>query len=1119
FCFLWGKRHRGQHHGERQQQSTRCVNTVCVLSRRYLRNDWCSLEMRVATHQLLEEQDHRLILIFLEHISPLELSAFHRSHHHFCRHSEDITSVHTRRFFKDFHTTLFKMRLAVWLLGLSLCEGVYAIIAKHCFIFNELLLNEMGDSISCEHRPGLSPYAECNISDFRTDLTEVKAEVRSLCVFHNARLIPDKAFLHVPSLEFLSIYGGRLNRVRSGAFFGLSNLKYLKIIFDAYLQCQNVSLEAQAFAGLDHLKELELTGFQFKNIASSTLSPLTALQSLMLARVCVKDLGEAFCRLGDGMSHLRYLSLVDSGVVAIYNRSCMTKSTVLGGVKVLNLDGNPIQIIQPGSLSVFQNLSNLSLEFHGQSVDSLWKSGIGQIDNVRISGQMSKTIFIDFTDLCQLITHLSVVTVELSHMTAEMLSEHSLQNCGMHLRMFNVWSSRIQQIDFGFWKNATAIKSLAMADMHLKEASFCNTANGTIWNITSLNLERNLLTEIKSSQFVCMPLLEQLILSNNSIELLLQGALKGLPRLRVLKLDSNKIKQLAYPDFESLPTLEILLLDSNDIQEIEEGTFRNQVHLEELTLGTLMLYEFYLSLMFYGFPPNLRHLSIDAGPCISSFRIGNISPLERQFTLYLNLYGASYFLSIEDCDNPFLTSVEELTLKAKNLMCRPNTFWSFFTNLESFELKGDPEDESQRYTDINTLHLLKRLKLVDLNLSNHTDPGMIFRNLEKLQILVLENCRLNFLMKNMFQDLRSLVLLRLSITNPLILLDGIFETLPSLKVIVLDRLDFRCDCENDWLIDWAQSSRQVQVVNLQHQECIWHFQKKNYLATMEKLCQTDVQYLCYLGTTIATTLLVAASVGYHFAYWSCVVLLLRLRGYVERKLGRAWRVQKRRVGQERGDLEVEVEEMKYDAFVSFSSHDEAWVFGELAPRLEEQGQPRLRLCLHHRDFEVGKGIMDNIAESVYSSRRTVCVLSRRYLRSDWCSLEMRVATHRLLEEQDHRLILIFLEHISPFELSAFHRLVTVLRSRTYLEWPEEPAKREHFWECLRRSIIKGNMVSGAKYKVATSYLFGEHVQPKPAVTSLFVCLSVWSCPYVNLCPLWLFHVIAQLFLLHPGSHT
>lgn len=152
--------------------------------------------------------------------------------------------------------------------------------------------------------------------------------------------------------------------------------------------------------------------------------------------------------------------------------------------------------------------------------------------------------------------------------------------------------------------------------------------------------------------------------------------------------------------------------------------------------------------------------------------------------------------------------------------------------------------------------------------------------------------------------------------------------------------------------------------------------------------------------------------------------------------------------------EEEENEVQFDAFVSFSSRDEAWVLGELAPRLEEQGEPRLKLCLHNRDFEVGKGIVDNIAESIYSSRRTVCVLSRRYLRSDWCALELRVATHRLLEEQRHRLIIIFLEHISPFELSAFHRLAKLVKSRTYLDWPENEAERVNFWERLRRNIAE-----------------------------------------------------------------
>ncbi|XP_072536564.1 uncharacterized protein [Salminus brasiliensis] len=936
------------------------------------------------------------------------------------------------------------------LLCLSLCDAASAVIATHCFTFEENLLKDMDSTSLCDHRPGRGAYAECNISDFHTDLKEVRPEVRSLCVFHSAKLIPEKAFPQLPSLEFLRIFGEQLREITADAFFGLSNLKYLKIISDASFKCSNVSLEARAFAGLDQLQELELAGFQFKNIASATFDPLKELVSLTLVRVCVTELSEVFCHLSGNLSHLQHLSLVDSGVLTISKQSCMAESAVLAGVTVLNLDRNPIQVIDPDSLTVFQNLSSLSLEFYSQSLGSIWKSGIGRVNKVRISGQTSKKLITDFEDLCHVVVQLSVGTLELHQIAAAMLSERSFQNCRKNLTMLSVRSSRIQQIDFGFWKGATKIKSLAMADIGLKEASFCSAVNGTMWNVTSLNLESNLLTEIHSNQFGCMPLLEMLVLSNNSIEALLQDALSGLPRLRILKLNSNKISRLAYSDFESLLALEILLLDNNVIQKIEGGTFRKQNQLREMTLGTVMSPELYLNMIFYGFPPKIQNLSIDIGQRVSLLHIGVASTHERRFALNLNLYS----IYIDDCENPLLKSVQELKLKSKLIFCNSHSFWSFFTNLESFEYKGDAERESERYTEINTLRHLRRLKLMSLNLSNHTDPGMIFWNLKKLQILMLENCHLNFLTKSMFKDLQSLQLLRMHMNNPLILLDGMFDALPSLRAIVLDKLDFHCDCENDWFLDWAENSQQVQVVHMQRQQCIWHYEKWNYLATMEKLCQTDVQYLCYLGTAITITLLLTASAGYRFAYWPCVVVFFRLRGYMERKLGRKWRIKKRSARQR----EVE-EEMKYDAFVSFSRHDEAWVLEELAPRLEEQGQQRLRLCLHSRDFEVGKGIVDNIAESIYSSRRTVCVLSRQYLRSEWCSLEMRVATYRLLEEQKHCLILIFLEHISPFELTAFHRLMTLVRSRTYLEWPEDLAKREHFWQCLRRNIVQDNMDS------------------------------------------------------------
>ncbi|XP_030639454.1 toll-like receptor 13 [Chanos chanos] len=766
------------------------------------------------------------------------------------------------------------------------------------------------------------------------------------------------------------------------------------------------------------------------------------------------------------MSRLLHLTVKDNMISAIRNSGCPAGSktwpvALLARIQTLDLTGNPVKIIQAGSLSVFQNLSTLSMEFFGMWLGSIWESGIKEISQLELTGEVIKKQSTNFKDLCHLISHLKLKSLQLSYIQAPSLSEEDLHECGASLKKLSIWNSKIENLSPQFWMTVVGIEIVDLVNMRLTNASFCHAANlhdarGTIWNITALNLGKNSLTVIQANQFQCMPLLEQLILSDNKIEKLEHMALNGLSRVRILKLDNNKIKQLNYFDFEILSALEILHLDNNNIEKIEHGTFRAQHELQELTLGRLdVIYELFLNMIFYGFPRKMQRLSIDAGPG-TYITVGNRSEIDGPLTLELN----GDLIESNDCDNAVFKAVRVLKVNGSQFTCRSSFMAPYYPNVESFELMGNAERIGIHYTGINKLRHLKRLKLTNLNFSNHTNPSMTFWNLTKLQILNLINCRLNFLMKSMFQNMSSLQLVRLYTVTPLILLDGVFEVLPSLKAVVFAKVDFSCDCGNGWLLEWAERTQRVQVMGLPKQQCIWHYKKLNFLSTMEKLCQTDVQYLCYLSTAVTIALFMSTAVGYRYARWPCLVLFFRLRGLVERKFGRRlWRRRKRRRGRARLGDEDGDEEVKFDAFVSFSSRDEAWVLGEMATRLEEQGHPRLKLCLHHRDFEVGKGIVDNIADCVYSSRCTVCVISRRYLHSDWCSLEMRVATHRLLAEQNHRLILIFLEHISPFGLSAFHRLAKLMQSRTYLDWPEDEGERVQFWDRLRRSIAEEVTVS------------------------------------------------------------
>ncbi|XP_041709616.1 toll-like receptor 13 [Coregonus clupeaformis] len=143
----------------------------------------------------------------------------------------------------------------------------------------------------------------------------------------------------------------------------------------------------------------------------------------------------------------------------------------------------------------------------------------------------------------------------------------------------------------------------------------------------------------------------------------------------------------------------------------------------------------------------------------------------------------------------------------------------------------------------------------------------------------------------------------------------------------------------------------------------------------------------------------------------------------------------------------------YDAFVSYSGKDERWVVEELLPNLEQRGPPFLRLCLHSRDFQLGKDIVENITDSLYRSRQTLCLVSRHYLHSNWCSLEMKLATSRLQVEQRDILLLVFLEKIPPRRLSAHHRLARLVKTRTYLDWPQDPHQHQAFWDRLWAKLI------------------------------------------------------------------
>ena len=92
-------------------------------------------------------------------------------------------------------------------------------------------------------------------------------------------------------------------------------------------------------------------------------------------------------------------------------------------------------------------------------------------------------------------------------------------------------------------------------------------------------------------------------------------------------------------------------------------------------------------------------------------------------------------------------------------------------------------------------------------------------------------------------------------------------------------------------------------------------------------------------------------------------------------------------------------------FISYSSKDFTWVSENLISLLDKHSIP---YSIHIRDFELGKPIVQNMADSVYGSRQVLIVMSDNYLASNFCRQELHMAYQRRVDTGGSYLILVMI---------------------------------------------------------------------------------------------------------------
>ncbi|XP_062401594.1 toll-like receptor 22 [Sardina pilchardus] len=878
--------------------------------------------------------------------------------------------------------------------------------------------------------------------------------------------VPSPIPIHSVALD---ISNNRILNVTVGDFRNLSNLRQL------YIAKNSISkIEDGAFKDLVHLERLRLDTNKLKKVTRGWLQGLFSLSVLRLENNQIGYIEySAFVSLLNLTSvhlennQLRHLAQVKSifqlpnllelliGQNKLWDFVSHNLSATPLQIHRLDLSSNPLQTFQITN-NIFPNLKYLDLTSCGRySRPFQWivqnqsflnsteifsvggfQTSEGMVEIIQTFNSSLKTLYINhlktphFEQFLQKIcTHVQK-SLTLKNIKIPSLSDHSFKPCHQlweiylgHNKMHTISSLafeglnqlqalRVSNNPITVLNNIlNVLPNLKQLDMSFNK--IIHLACFDFSNITRLYLYNNNILKIQPCTFNKLTKLEVLKLSSNKLVSLENIFNNSLPNLKVLDLEGNKISHVTFEVFSGLRSLEDLILANNQIKSISKNAFKGLKSLKSLDLKSNKIKQKTLQNqgLFLGMP-NLE---------------------------VLNLARNSISFSSQELQPPFitLTSLKTLYMYSQNMQNLPSNLLQGL-NLLSHIYGGDL---NLHHVHPNTFSHTPNLTFLDLSknkLSMETSlsPRMFhpIPGLSELYVTQNQLPSLNFLLG---ANLSQLTVLKASDNQ----LQGINETLnqslPQLAYLDLQKNPFVCDCSNKWFLDWAKNDNYPQVAYLNKYKCSYPSALKGqYLEQFNtEFCDLNFEFICFVINSSLVILTMLVSFCYNFLRWQLVYAYYLFLAFL-------YDSRKQQRQHQQG--------FQYDAFVSYNSQDELWVLRELLPNLEaDQGW---RLCLHHRDFEPGKPIIDNIVDGIYSSRKTISVITRSYLRSEWCSREIQVASFRLFDEQNDVLILVFLEDIPTHQLSPYHRMRKLVKKRTYLTWPKPGEDTSVFWQKLQMAM-------------------------------------------------------------------
>nr|WHT11148.1 toll like receptor 22 [Oostethus manadensis] len=851
-------------------------------------------------------------------------------------------------------------------------------------------------------------------------------------------------FRNHTALVELNLRRNSISEIEEGAFADLRSLQRLN------LNNNRLSQLGDIFDGLSNITELRLTSNNIQTVLSSSFKPLRSLTFLDLSYNKLQKLLNVHHAI-QHLPNLQYL-IIKKINVRIFQSWELTNTTV--GLQYLDLSQNSIDVFSV-SADVFQNLTWLNIGGPPRKQKIKWdlreQTLLSRVSTLDIGGVRLEDIRAFFESF-----NFSLTSVRMNVMKTNIKKLLSVSCTIPTLTQLQIRNNNLKLVDSGLLR-------------------LCSS-------VTELDLAQNLIQGISDDSFRAIQGLKSLSLSRNKLPLV-PPAIRNLTRLLELDLSSNNITSLGCHDFAGLGKLRVLSLYQNFITTVKQCVFKDLRRLQVLKIQTNQITR--LNDAFKRYLPNLRQLLLDRNK-LTTIEGGEFEGLQSLQNLSLHgnqinklkngcFRGLTMLTDIllqsndireseinQDVFND-LVNLRRLVLldnhiKYNTSAALPKPPFSRLSRLETLAMAGQ-HSRAKYYLPRNFLQGLTNLLVFDTRnvqlLSLHRDMFMPTPLLQKLDISANELTDVSPHLFNPIRNLRRLYISRTSLQSLDFLKEANLtkleflqarrnqysvitkeqlDSLPALVYLDLQGNSFTCACDNAWFIRWVNTTK-TQVFDAYNLVCNYpqNFKGTKLLDLDIQSCSVDIEFLSFISTTCVILLFMLTTSTYHFLRWQLAYAYhLFLALLYERK---------------RRNVQPQC---LYDAFVSYNAHDEPWVFRELLPKLE--GEQGWKLCLHHRDFQPGKPIIDNITEAIYASRKTICVISQRYLESEWCSREIQVASFRLFDEHKDVLILVFLEDIPVCELSPYYRMRKLLKKWSFLSWPRAAQGTDLFWEKLRQAL-------------------------------------------------------------------